>query len=241
MFRVNITDKEIFITGDTNSITVLSILLKKSLIQVQDLLTNPLTETSQFKLQLQDLKATKGLISAPELILNFISDHNIPITARSKYLLQYWAFEIKQIEENKSYRSSLLATSQELISAPKLNTILDRCEDNDFLPTPEMLFNFFEHSKAMQDVMQDNGPPRQPPMPFEDEIGEFETKKFQDRSEIIKSAYLVSQGQRDIHCFFSRLPTILNQKIAGLTGDPQLHDEKSAMEISQANYGRPLA
>lgn len=70
----------------------------------------------------------------------------------------------------------------------------------------------------------------------------FLTKKLASHSEIRKNARIIDQASRTItgSSFFKNIPATLQAKIAGLTGNPELHDEKQSENIAYENLGRPF-
>lgn len=114
-------------------------------------------------------KSIKGC-SVAQIFLNFIQENQIQIDKRANYLLHYWAFEVKMIEEGNSYRSRMAKVCRQLTSADKINMILDRFKTTRFLPSPKHIFNLFENS----DAMKGNFLYCQPLKPYYNEIEEFE-------------------------------------------------------------------
>lgn len=191
-------------------------------------------EHAEFNMGLWNLQKKINGYSVAQIFLNFIEKNQLPINERTKYLLQYWAFEVEMINKNNSYRSKF--AMHELTFPDKINTILDRCKTEEFLPSPEHLFNLFENS-----MKGNTSSCRQPLMPYEYEIQAFVKSTKTSFSEIRKASRILAQGYRDTairdnFCLFSTLPDEINIKIASHSGNSLVHDESSATKIASSNY-----
>lgn len=191
------------------------------------------TEDASFHIATFDLKKSINDCSVAQIILNFVLENKLEIDERTKYVIQYWAFEIKMIEEKKSYRSKLPKENQKLTSPKTINTILNECKKAKYLPSVTHLFNFLEHSKAMEGKTFY----LEPLMPYKHEIQEFANNK--NLAEIRKSSRIIAQGYRYSPCLFSKLDEDINIEIASLTGNPSVYNQESAKQIAINYFRKP--
>ncbi|MCW8449908.1 hypothetical protein [Legionella quinlivanii] len=205
MFEIHFTDnyeKEIHIKGDTDLVRQLyNILDKETQIfgYTESCRSNPpnIREHAEFDIGLWNLKGPVGHSSVAQLFLNFIETNKIKIDERTRYLLNFWIFELKMINEGTSYRSKYPLTSRELISPKQLNLVLDKCKENDNEPSFLDLFNLFENSKRMEQV----GKAGQPLSPYEWETDSFAASK-EARAKYNRTSYTQEQGDN----LFFKLP-----------------------------------
>ena len=190
---------------------------------------------ASFNIGLYELNELVNECSIARLFYSFITDNQIDLDKRTDYLLQYWMYEVNMINEQKSYRSRLPKTSQDLTSASKLNKLLDRCEKEEFSPSPEQLFNFLENS----DAMKGNTAYCQPLLPFEYEIEKFVALRKENFEKLRLSARILAQCHRDSTSIFSTLPPEVLTIVAAFTGNPLIHDENASRKIAANNFGKP--
>ncbi len=64
--------------------------------------------------------------------------------------------------------------------------------------------------------------------------------KKESRGEVIKNAYMLCQAKRKDAPHIGALPNDVLIKIAALTGNPSVHDEKKALSISKSYFRKPI-
>lgn len=201
MFEIQFTDnyeKEIHIKGDKELVEQLYNILDKATpifgytegSSVSFHSNPPCTWAhAEFDIGLWNLKSPIGRNSVAQLFLNFIETNKIKIDERTRYILDFWIFELKMINEGKSYRSKYPVTSRELISPKKLNLVLDKCQENDYEPSFQDLFNLFENSDRMKQL----GKTGQPLSPYGCETDSFAASK-EARAKYDRTSYTQEQA-----------------------------------------------
>ena len=103
MFRKTIMkqlENEIKVNGNRNLIRQLhdSIYPSIHLQKYQEYIYSGVSEHAMLAMGLWNLQNSINGYSVAQIFLNFIEKNKLPIDERSKYLLQYWAFEVEMIK-----------------------------------------------------------------------------------------------------------------------------------------------
>ncbi|WP_131781449.1 hypothetical protein [Legionella gresilensis] len=150
----NVTNLEIEFFGDDNELNQIKDILSSTCLIKEGRTIDwegDRKDYPSFAIGLCDLYLKIQDKSVSQVILKFIDDNKINISFLSRYLLQYWDYEVSMITHGKSKHKVFNPNTPYHLSSPiLLDAILSECEKKNYIPGFERLFQFLEQSKQME-------------------------------------------------------------------------------------------